>query len=1065
MKYFDIAKFGILSLSLFTLFSSTNLNTLFAHPNDLQVINVYRLSHEKYNVVNSVSGLNNPYFVWNRDHTRVLMYESFEEPPGYPSGRGHVWATMSDIKNGLTSLSDYQAKWKKVPGVANRTSIQAVMWSKIVGEENIIYAALTNGYIVKINVDTETAEDLVFVGTEDPGIAEVTNLDTFTPEPGNNYFGCVRGAFFPGWTDNDEIMLIPPWISPHTGKRQSGTTRQYGYFLIDRIAKTSTYYPKNMIVSPPYCDGEEIWDRELEPATVYRNTYYELPVNYLNHGHGVASKSKDYFVKSETGGSNRIVYMKNPGECPELYIRDKDSAEPGGSHYSWNYTDDWFILGTGKHWSTPFEPTLKSYSIHQAHWDPITQTVQYNHLLTQMTAARWDDKISKKVVNYQAHFIPCLSINGKYVCFTSTNGYYSYDDFKETGVEPWQLQGLFMAELGVSGSNNPPEGVINTLSGEVTINVGDSINFTGTYNDPDGDSPQSFSWDFGSGSGIPDSDQEDPGLKQFNNLGTFTVTFMVTDALGLSDPTPATRTIKVTDDSASLADDFSDGNMAGWSVIDEGSSNGPSNWSVQNGRLRQSSNIYGPSVGTTGNRKGTFAYWNDPAALLWADYAFDVTMRSTDNDGIGVMFRYRNQWNYYKYEMDKQRNFHKLFKIVKGVETTLASVSTGYSQGVDMALQVGIYGDQLSVRLDGVDVFGGPISDNDLTAGTIAFYSWGNRDSIYDDVLVSSQGGNGGGGSPPNGEISIPTGNVTINVGDSIDFKGTYSDPDGDSPQSFSWVFGSGSGIPDSDQEDPGAKQFINPGTFIVTFTVTDAQGLLDSTPATRSITVQSTGTDSTLVAHWPFDEGAGLTAYDSSGNGNNGTLVNGPTWETGKVAGALNFDGSDDYVNIGSDNSIDEIFADGGTVAAWIYPRSVGESKGRIFGKRKTNIHLRTTNGITMKLGVTKEYTSSDGTWETRLRVVTANEWNHVVVTYVQSASNDPVIYVNGVKQSVKERTTPSGSTQKDASFDGIIGNNAAAAGSSATTRTFDGLIDDVRFYNRILSESEISGLYDSGN
>jgi len=39
-------------------------------------------------------------------------------------------------------------------------------------------------------------------------------------------------------------------------------------------------------------------------------------------------------------------------------------------------------------------------------------------------------------------------------------------------------------------------------------------------------------------------------------------------------------------------------------------------------------------------------------------------------------------------------------------------------------------------------------------------------------------------------------------------------------------------------------------------------------------------------VAHWKFDEGSGTTAADSSGNGNTGTLLNSPTWTTGRVGG-----------------------------------------------------------------------------------------------------------------------------------------------------------------------------------
>src|SRR2546423_591320 len=51
-------------------------------------------------------------------------------------------------------------------------------------------------------------------------------------------------------------------------------------------------------------------------------------------------------------------------------------------------------------------------------------------------------------------------------------------------------------------------------------------------------------------------------------------------------------------------------------------------------------------------------------------------------------------------------------------------------------------------------------------------------------------------------------------------------------------------------------------------------------------------------VAYWKFDEGSGTTAADSSGFANAGT-VNGPTWTSGEIGGALNFDGVNDYVSV----------------------------------------------------------------------------------------------------------------------------------------------------------------------
>ena len=123
-------------------------------------------------------------------------------------------------------------------------------------------------------------------------------------------------------------------------------------------------------------------------------------------------------------------------------------------------------------------------------------------------------------------------------------------------------------------------------------------------------------------------------------------------------------------------------------------------------------------------------------ALVWTNYTYEVTLNSSDNDGIGIMFRYQDPKNYYKVDLDNQRNFRTLFKVKTGIETTLAAATGGYTQNADMVLSVTLVDSVITVTLDGIDVFGGPITDSDITNGTVALYSWGNTGARFDDVAV-----------------------------------------------------------------------------------------------------------------------------------------------------------------------------------------------------------------------------------------------------------------------------------------------------------------------------------------
>jgi hypothetical protein len=200
---------------------------------------------------------------------------------------------------------------------------------------------------------------------------------------------------------------------------------------------------------------------------------------------------------------------------------------------------------------------------------------------------------------------------------------------------------------------------------------------------------------------------------------------------------------------------------------------------------------------------------------------------------------------------------------------------------------------------------------------------------------------------------------------------------------------------------------------------------------------------DTSLVGYWPLNEGTGTIAYDRSGKGNNGTLVNGPTWTSDEKAGsfALDFDGVSKRVTIAS-----PIGQSGSTtISAWYKRSSSGSSSYRtIIGVATGNVHHLiiepTANKIMIFDGVS-QYSS----------YVTPNDGKYHQYLMVYNNGVSAILYVDGnyigqIPTTLNFVTNPVGS----------IG-NWSGGGYQA------GLIDDVRIYNRALSASEISALYNA--
>jgi hypothetical protein len=202
-------------------------------------------------------------------------------------------------------------------------------------------------------------------------------------------------------------------------------------------------------------------------------------------------------------------------------------------------------------------------------------------------------------------------------------------------------------------------------------------------------------------------------------------------------------------------------------------------------------------------------------------------------------------------------------------------------------------------------------------------------------------------------------------------------------------------------------------------------------------VDVNTTWSTDGLVGWWKFDEGSGTVAYDSSGNGNDGNLMNGPTWTDGKVGGALSFDG-DSFVEIGA------ILPKTYSKSLWINASSIEQEGNNIFswdGKHALYVpNGKLSSGHNNSWGIVKDN-----------EIISLFHWYYVALTY-NSSSKEMILFKNGLVVS----------TGQVADCGELIRSQIGAFKSSYC---FKGLIDDVRIYDRALSAAEVQALYNLGH
>jgi len=225
---------------------------------------------------------------------------------------------------------------------------------------------------------------------------------------------------------------------------------------------------------------------------------------------------------------------------------------------------------------------------------------------------------------------------------------------------------------------------------------------------------------------------------------------------------------------------------------------------------------------------------------------------------------------------------------------------------------------------------------------------------------------------------------------------------------------------------------------------------------------------DESLVAYWTFDDS---TAYDSSGYEHHGTVFGDPQIIPGKKGNAIQFDGVDDYIRVSDTDLLDTDTTM--TLALWIRPDSVTAGGAKFMSKWQTapteGDWLCSLSSVDSCAGACVSWymvfanyhvISADSAWVSIAPTEVdyffqLHRWNFVAVTF---DSGHIKAYFNG--QVINERFAPYmyTSLEEYASDDIYIGQYHRR---DRPQYNFNGGLDEIRLYNRALSEDEIIALY----
>ena len=204
--------------------------------------------------------------------------------------------------------------------------------------------------------------------------------------------------------------------------------------------------------------------------------------------------------------------------------------------------------------------------------------------------------------------------------------------------------------------------------------------------------------------------------------------------------------------------------------------------------------------------------------------------------------------------------------------------------------------------------------------------------------------------------------------------------------------------------------------------------------------------TDTSLVGWWKLDDDGGTVALDWSGQGNHGTVIGDPQWMSGYDEGALNLDGYDDCVNCG-DPAILNI-TNAISILVWLKTDTASNSTNQSYvikgdsGANGYGLRHSAANNLQFRI-------SNTANVETPVDSSFNDVWHHLAGTYDGSQLR---LYIDGEVQA----TTASPGTISTSTYNFNIGREPVG-----NRYIYDGAIDDVRVYNRALTEQEVKSIF----